>query len=172
MDEEEVVTALFDEDGAQLFETMGILSVSPNPSNTFASHTLEDKTVVIDNKIKNQNRVTVKAILSPDDYIEVYQAIKAADENSTKFTIQTRVDTYDNMYIESRPHEESSRISNTVAMVINFIEQQFVGVAVGTLPASKVKTSANADTTNSGTKQANEIKQASENSSVLFRVFN
>jgi len=168
MDYFELVTAIFDSEGNQLFETMGILSVSPSPSNTYAQHTLEDGTVVGDNKIVNQNRLALKAILSPDDYVEVYQAIKAADLASTNFTIQTRVDTYSNMYIESRPHEESSRISNTVAMVINFKEQIFTGVTTSALPASKVKNPSNADTTNSGTKQAEAETSAS--GSKLFQL--
>ena len=164
--EDEPVTALFDENGDQLFPTMGILSLSASPSNQFAQHTLENGLVVSDNKIKLQDRVVVKAILSPDDYKDVYQAIKEADNNDTVFTIQTRVDTYDNMYIESRPYEESSSIANTIAVIITFIEQQFVGVKTGRLPASKVKNSADADTANSGT------KLPKDDSSLLFRIFN
>lgn len=160
----EPVTAIFDVDGNQMFETMGILSVSPSPSNTYAQHTLENSFVVGDNKIINQNMVSLKVILNPDDYVEVYQAIKSADIASTNFTIQTRVDTYSNMYIESRPHEESSSISNTIAMVISFKEQIFTGIKTSALPASKVKNASNADTTNSGTKQADA------NSSKLFQL--
>lgn len=148
----EPVTALFDEDGNQLFSTAGILSMSVSSSNQFAQHTLENGVVISDNKIKLQNKITVKAIPSPEDYKTVYQDIKAADNDNTKFTIQSRVDTYDNMYIESRSHEESSKISNTIALIINFIEQQYVGVTTTVLTSSQVKTAADADTTVSGTK--------------------
>ena len=150
--ESEPVTALFDEDGEQLFPTVGLLSVAVSPSNTFSQHTLENGTVTSDNKIKNQNRITVQAVLDPDDYVEVYQKIKSADDNDTIFTIQTRVDTYDNMYIESRPYEESGKMSNTMAVTLNFIEQQFTGVKTGKLPATKVKNVADQDVQNSGTK--------------------
>lgn len=160
------VTALFDEYGIQLFPTVGILSVSVSPSNQFAQHTLETGVVVSDNKIRMQNKITVKAILDPEDYLSVYQKIKEADNNSTKFTVQTRVDSYDNMYIESRPYEESSKMSDTIAMMINFIEQQFVEVTTTVLTAAKVKVPADADTTNSGT------KLPKEDGSVLFSIFN
>ena len=146
------VTAFFDEEGNQIFETLGILTLALDQSNVFAEHTLEDGTVVSDNKIVTQKRVNVTAILNPDDYVEVYKRLKEADKNSTRFTVQTRVDSYDNMYIESMPYEESSRIANTIPLTIGFVEQQFVGVKVTTLPPSKVKQPQNADTVDIGTK--------------------
>ena len=152
------VTALFDEDGNQLFETVGILELSAAPSNTFAEHTLEDGKVVVDNKIENRIPVVVSAILSPDDFKSVYAKLKEADQNSTKFTIQTRVDTFYNMYIESYPWSESSKISNTIAININFIEQQFVEVKQTTLPPQKVKNPVNTDPVNSGEK--NPVKSS------------
>ena len=154
--EKDPVTALFDEDGNQLFETVGILEMSTAPSNTFAEHTLEDGRVVIDNKIINRVPISVTAILSPEDFKQAYANIKEADQNSTKFTIQNRVDTYRNMYIESYPYSESSRIANTIAITINFIEQQFVEVKVENLPPEKVKSQPDADTVNSGQKLPKE----------------
>ena len=150
--EKEPVTALFDQDGNQLFETIGILEMSAAPSNTFAEHTLEDGRVVIDNKIENRVPITVSAVLSPDDFKQVYARIKEADKNSTRFTIQNRVDTFDNMYIESYPYSESSAIANTIAININFIEQQFVEIKTTSLPTSKVKNQADADNVDSGAK--------------------
>lgn len=147
----EPVTALFDKDGNQLFETVVILEMSTSPSNTFAQHTLEDGTVVSDNKIKNQTQVTVTAIFNPDDFKEAYAKLKEADKNNVEFTIQNRVDTYKSMYIESYPYSESSKMANTIAININFIEQQFTSVKVDTLPPEKVNKPADADTVNSGT---------------------
>lgn len=153
--EKEPVTALFDEDGNQLFETVGILEMSTSPSNTFAEHTLEDGRVVIDNKIINRVPISVSAILSPEDFKQVYARIKEADKNNTKFTIQNRVDTFNDMYIESYPYSESAAIANTIAIVINFIEQQLVEVKVTSLPPSKVNNQADADTVDSGEKLPN-----------------
>ena len=150
--EKEPVTALFDENGNQLFETVGILELSASPSNTYAEHTLEDGRVVVDNKIINRVPITVAAILSPDDFKAVYAKIKEADKNNTTFTIQTRVDTFYNMYIDSYPWSESSAIANTIAININFIEQQFVEVKTTTLPPEKVKNPSDADSVNSGEK--------------------
>lgn len=154
--EKEPVTALFDEEGNQLFETVGILEMSTSPSNTFAEHTLEDGRVVIDNKIINRVPISVTAILSPDDFKQVYAKIKAADKNNTSFTIQNRVDTFSGMYIESYPYSESSRIANTIAININFIEQQFVKAKVDSLPPQKVKSKPDADPVDSGEKLPEE----------------
>lgn len=148
----EPVTALFDEDGSQLLETVGILEMSTSPSNTYAEHTLENGKVVIDNKIENQVRITVAAILSPSDFKEVYAKLKEADKNSTKFTIQNRVDTFNDMYIESYPYSESSRIANTIAISINFVEQQFIEVKTTTLPPEKVNSQPDADPVDTGAK--------------------
>ena len=150
--EDEPVTALFDEDGNQLFETVQILEMSTAPSNTFAEHTLEDGTVVSDNKIENQVRISVAAIFDPADFKDAYAKLKEADKNNTRFTVQNRVDTFDAMYIESYPYSESSRIANTIAININFIEQQFVEVKTADLPPSKVNNQADADPVDSGAK--------------------
>ena len=152
------VTALFDEDGNQLFETVGILELSASPSNTYAEHTLEDGKVVIDNKIINRIPVSVNAVLSPEDFKSVYAKLKEADKNNTKFTVQTRVDTFYNMYIDSYPWVENASISNTIAITINFTEQQFVEAKTTTLPPQKVKNPPDADTVNSGEK--NPVKSS------------
>ena len=68
------VTAILNESGEQLFSTATILSASTSPSNTFSSHTIEDSTVVIDNKIINQTRISMTLILNSNDYQEVYSS--------------------------------------------------------------------------------------------------
>ena len=154
--EKEPVTALFDEDGNQLLETVGILEMSTSPSNTYAEHTLEDGKVIIDNKIINRVQISVTAILSPDDFKQAYAKIKEADKSNTKFTIQNRVDTFTSMYIDSYPYNENASIANTIAITINFTEKQIVPVKVETLPPAKVKSQTDADTVDSGQKLPKE----------------
>jgi hypothetical protein len=158
--EKEPVTALFDEDGNQLLESVGILEMSTSPSNTYAEHTLEDGKVIIDNKIINRVQISVTAILSPDDFKQAYAKIKEADTNNTKFTIQNRVDTFSSMYIDSYPYNENAAIANTIAITINFTEQQIVEVKVENLPPAKVKNPSDADTVDSGQKLPKEESTA------------
>lgn len=144
------VTAIFDESGNQLFSTAKILRLAAAPSNTYATHVVEDGTTVVDNKIQNQARVAISLVLDGGDYQEVYKNIQTASNENTKFTIQTRVNSFDRMYIESYPHEESADIFDTVALNIDFVEQITSTVQTSTLSKSDVANPADADTINRG----------------------
>ncbi len=144
------VTAIFDENGNQLFSTAKILRLAASPSNTYATHVVEDGTTVVDNKIQNQARVAVSLVLDGADYQEVYKNIQTASNENTKFTIQTRVNSFNRMYIESYPHEESADIFDTIAINIDFVEQITSTVQTSTLSQSDVANPSDADTVNRG----------------------
>lgn len=155
--ESEPVVAILDENGNQIFATIGLLSLSAKPSNKYAEHPLEDGTIISDHKIVQQQRVNVKAVLNPEDYVDVYKQLKKADENNTAFTIQTRVDTITNMYLESYPRDESAKVYGTIALTISFIEQNFVAVETEALPKSEVSNPSNSDTSKSGDKLPKKV---------------
>ena len=144
------VTAILDENGEQLFSTAKILKASTSPSNTFAQHTVEDGTVVSDNKIINQVRISMTLILDPNDYQNVYKAIQDASNNTTVLSIQTRVATFNNMYIEGYPSEESAAIYDTVSMSIDFVEQITGTVETTKLDSADVEDQSDVDTKNRG----------------------
>lgn len=144
------VTAILDENGNQVFATAKALKLSTSPSNTYAKHPLEDGTVVSDNVIENQVVISVSFVLDPNDYQQVYKDIVTASKNTTKFTIQTRVNNYPNMYIESYPSEESAAIYDTIPVTIGFIEQKIGGVVIEKLSQSDVANPADSDTINRG----------------------
>lgn len=143
-------TAIFDDSGNSIFETAGIMKVTATPESEYSSHTLEDGTTVSDNKIRRQTRVTIEVILNTVDYVSVYQQIKSAEINNTKFTIQTKTDTFNNMYITSYPNDESVKMFDTVSLTIGFVEQQFVKVEFKSMPQSRVKNKSNSDTVKRG----------------------
>lgn len=144
------VTAILDESGNQLFPTAKILRMSTAPSNTFATHTVEDGTTVTDNKILNQTRLSATLVLDANDYATVYQEIKSTSNETKKLTIQTRVDTFYNMYIEAYPNEESAAIFDTIHIAIDFIEQMTVTVLTKKLASSDVSNQSNVDTESRG----------------------
>jgi len=152
--ESEPVTAFLDSDGNQILETVGIISAQVNPTKTFSNHKLENGQVVSDNVINNQKIINIGLILNPDDYLDVYKEIVALYEANTSFTIQTRVDTYDNMYIDGMPHDEDSTIANTIAINLNFIEQQISASTTGTLSVSDVAAPSDSSTSQAGQKSA------------------
>ncbi len=151
------VTAILDENGEQIFSTARILKASTTPTNTYAQHPLEDGTVISDNKIRNQTRINMSVILDSNDYPETYKSIKEASNNSTRFIIQTRVDNYDNMYIEAYPNEESADIYDTIGISIDFIEQFFGTVETAELASSDVANQSDTDTNNRGEQLPAEV---------------
>lgn len=144
------VTAILDSEGNQLFDTAKILRASTSPSNTFANHPVEDGSTVTDNKIINQVRISMSLVLDQNDYQEVYKNIQDASNNTTMLSIQTRVATYNKMYIESYPSEESAAIYDTISISIDFIEQITGTVVIEKLAANDVSNQSNVDTVSRG----------------------
>lgn len=155
------VTAILNESREQLFPTANFLKASIAPSNTFAQHPIEDGTVVSDNKIINQVRISIPMILDSNDYKDVYKSIQDASNNSTMLSIQTRVTTFDRMYIESYPSEESASVFDTVSMTVNFIEQITGTVVTKKLASSDVSNNSDVDTENRGEQLPKKDKQTS-----------
>ena len=153
------VTAILDESGNQLFSTATLLKVSTAPSNTYAQHVIEDGTVVADNKIVNQVRMSLTMILDSNDYQSVYKEIQSASNDTTILSIQTRVDTQHNMYIESYPSEESSSMFDTISVTLNLVEQITGIVTTTKLAAKDVANTADVDTESRGEQLPKEDKK-------------
>lgn len=151
------VTAILDSGGNQIFETVGVLGVSAASNTAYPQHPLENGVVISDHSIRLQDRVSLRCMLDPDDYVEVYRRIKRAFNQRAAFIIQTKVETYTNMYIETLPHEEDAK--NTVSLNLEFIEQQFQSPQIDTLPASEVANPADSDTRSAGNKQPQEASE-------------
>lgn len=146
------VIAILDEDGNQLFSTAVNIGVSVAPSKTFARHSLENKQVVIDDQYDNPTSLSMRMILNPSDYKDVYKEVKAAYNAITNFTIQTKVDSYTNMYLESLPHEEDPSMFNTIAMTLEFTEQLIAAPDSSILTNNDVSNAGDSDTVDSGQK--------------------
>lgn len=151
------VTAILDSEGSHVFETAGILGVSAASSKAYAQHTLENGSPITDHVIDLPDRLTLRCILNPDDYIEVYRRIKRAFRQNTAFIVQTKVDTYSNLYIEALPHEEDRK--NTVALSLDFVQQRFQSASISSLPPSSVANQADTDTRSSGNKRGAAVTE-------------
>lgn len=152
------VSAILDADGNQLFTTLGIMSLSCSSSKSYAQHELENGENMTDHAIDLQDRVNVTVILSPDDYIAVYREIKNLFNERTNFTIQSRVEIYTNMFLETMPHDESAAMVNTVALQLPFVKQKIGKTEFKTLPPQQVANQSDADTVDSGNKQPQEAR--------------
>lgn len=152
--EKQEVIAILDESGNQLFDTVGVISLSAAPSRTYAEHTLENGVNITDHSYRNNDAINISVILDAADYVEVYEQIKEAHESDTPLTVQTRVDVHDNMYIRRLPREESAAISDTISLTFELTEQQFQDTEFGSLPESEVASPSDSTTKSVGNKQA------------------
>lgn len=161
------VVAILDENGNQILSSVVSIGASVAPTKTFAKHQIENGQVVVDDQYDNPTSLTLRVILNPSDYLDVYKTIKLLYENVTNFTIQTKVDVYSNMYLESIPHEEDPSMFNTVSMSLEFTEQLIVASETQVLSTGDVSNQSDASTTDSGTKSTTE-----DDGTVLTRLFN
>ena len=154
--ESERATAIFDENKEHILETVRFMSVQVGQSKSFSNQTLESGLVVADNVIDNQDQINLQLILDPDNYVDVFAEIQSLYDSVTAISVQTRVETYNNLYIESMPHDEGSSIANTVAINISLVEQQIVSSTTQVLSEPDVSNSADASTVKSGQKSSTE----------------
>lgn len=148
------VTAILSEEGDQLFETAGIRSLGAKSSKAYAQHTLENGVKIADHTYELQDRVNMQIILDPDDYVQVYRRIKKAWRQNTAFIIQTKVETYSKMYIETLPHEEDNK--NTITLSLDFIQQRFQAPTTTDLSSDDVASEADTSTSKAGNKRGTE----------------
>ena len=65
-------------------------------------------------------------------------------------TIQTKTDTYANLYLQDIPHEEDPALFDTITMILQFIETQIATVQVLALPPAAVANPADTSTSERG----------------------
>jgi hypothetical protein len=106
----EQLTGIFNNDTYEQLFVDGIISLL-NAKNTsqLMTHPLEDGSKIADHQVFNLIKISMILQLSKANYNIVYENIDTAYRSSTLLTIQTKVDVYKNMLIESKPHTESSK---------------------------------------------------------------
>lgn len=157
--------AILNEDGEQILTTMVNIGCSVSVSKEFAQHSLENRQVIIDDQYDNPTIVNLQFILSPSDYVAVYNEIKQYFNNITSFIIQTKVDTYKNMFLRTIPHEETPDMFNTISINLEFTQQ-----LITESDTSKIVSASNqsdVSTVNAGNKSKTE-----DDGTVLQRTFN
>ena len=128
----ETVVGIFDDSFEQLFLGATIMSAEINDTSKLMTHPLEDGSSVSDHQVFNLKSIKIPLIISSDDFVTVFQDIDKAYKKNTLFTIQTKVNIYKNMVIESKPHSES--VLGGVRMVLSFTEFRTAGTAVKIKP--------------------------------------
>lgn len=133
-------------------------------------HPLETGESISDHIVYEPVGAEISLILDPAEYVDNFQQIKSLFKTAKKLTIQTRVETYENMYILEMPHDESAEMADTVAVAVKFEQAIFVDPQYQQLPPSKVKKSSSSSTAKTGQKQGGDAS-ASQSSAAYDLIF-
>lgn len=119
------------------------------------THPLENGEVVTDHRVILPVAISISVILRSAQYRDTYAAIRQAFRRSDRFTVQTKTDTYHNMYLRDIPHQEDPDKFNTISMILEFVEAQFFNVQVQDFTETEVIEREDSSTINRG-EQSNQ----------------
>lgn len=165
--------AVFDQNFTQLFELARPLKATVKEDSKVMEHPLETGASVVDHSVILPVEIELSLVLSRGEYLDTYQRIRKTFRNRDLLVVQTKTGLYENMLIESCPHEEDAEMFDTIAMALKLREAQFVQAQFDTLPPQKVRNPTNASTVDKGQQQPKTSTRTTANSgSILFGVFN
>lgn len=152
--------------GLQLFEAAELMKASVGPSSKLMDHPLEDGSPVTDYKIILPVAIELSMLINAQDQESTYAQITDAFLDSTFLTVRTNADTFENMVIESMPHDETPEMFGILALSIRLREVQLISVQYQPLPPQAVAQPTDQSTVNRGDqqpKQANSVLYDAKN---------
>ncbi|CAH7182813.1 hypothetical protein VCHA50P417_20494 [Vibrio chagasii] len=147
-----------------------IMAIKVEPKAHYPSHVLEDGIEFIDHKIRVPLKITASVMLSMRTYIDIFQRIKLAEAKAEPLTVQTKVDVYPNMIIESFPYEESSRFRHAVPVQIFLVERMTPSRDEGSLNDSDVANPADTSTVRRGDSSGTEFSDLSISETIKWGI--
>lgn len=135
---------------SQVFPEARIISIDIKEDVSVMSHPLEDGTTLSDHAIIQPVNVNINMILPPDVYDNVYNTIKIFFTNHTKLAVFSKVGVYNNLIINSMPHQESADLFNAVPLTLSLKEALFVYVASTKLTTNDVQNPIDSDVVRRG----------------------
>lgn len=162
------VVGVYDVNFNQVFPDGRPIKATVKEEATFFKHPLENSASRTDHIIFNPVEVSLSVILTGYQYRNVYQQIKQIFRAQTELIVQTKTDTYESMYIQGIPHDETPYSYDAVIMNLNLAETQLAATEVTFQPSN----SADTDTVNRGQQEPgtpNDAQQAQ--GSTLSRIF-
>lgn len=162
------VVGVFDSGFQQLFDGARPLRALIREGSKLPEHTVETGATIGDHRVFLPVLIELHMILTPENYQDIFQQIKTAWKDTAALSVQTKADTYSNMFIEEMPHDEQAEMFDTVAVAVKLKQVRFVNAQYAQLPPSKVKKKSNASTTKTGQKQATESKKSSAAYDLIF----
>lgn len=162
------VVGIYDVDFNQLFPNARPLKASVSDTALFFKHPLESSATRTDHVIFQPVKIGMSMSMSGEDYISVYKQIKQAYRNQTQLILQTKTDTYENIYIQSIPYEETPANFDSVLMNLMLEETKIAVTVITFIPESE----SDNNTKNRGQQRPKTPTDAQEKKgSTLYRWF-
>lgn len=162
------VVGVYDTDFNQVFPDGRPMKASIKEDATFFKHPLESSATRTDHIIFNPVEVNLTVLLTGEQYRNIYQQIKQIFRAQTQLIVQTKTDTYENMYIKGIPHDETSESYDAVVMSLILDETQLAVTEV-TFQPSNTADSSTSDRGQQEPKQPTDAEQF--RGSTLSRIF-
>ncbi len=148
------VVAVVDPDtGEQLFTGAEIMKCNVGPTSKLMDHPLEDGTPVTDFKVIMPVVIELGLLIDTSNFDATYQDIYDAFLDSTFLSVRTNADIFDNMVIETMPHDETPEMFGMLQMSLRLREVQLVTVQYQALQQTDVAQPTDQSTVSRGEQQ-------------------
>ena len=163
------VVGVFDASLNQMFADARPIKAMVKPDSKFMDHPGESGITITDHRVFQPVEIELSLILKAATFRTTYQQVKTAYTALTPLSVQTKADTYSNMYIAAMPHDEDPEIFDTISLALKLREVVIVTAQYQQLPASQVAKKSNSSTTKTGQKTAQPATPKQE--SILHSLF-
>lgn len=164
----DVVAIIEADTGNQIFEAARPMKVTVSESANMLAHPIESGGNVVDHRLILPIGLSVSMILESARYRSAYQEIRQVFRDSVRLSVQTKTDTYENLYLQDIPHEEDPSLFDTITIVLQFIETRIATIQIQALPATAVLSANDSSTVDRGQQTGTD---SGSTGSTLFRLF-
>jgi len=138
-----------DSDFNPIINTLGILDFQDNLHSRIMYHPVEDGSIIADHDVIQPLEIKLSCKLVNIDYQSVYFKIYDAFYDKTKLIVQSKVNSYTDMYITALPTKQYADNYSGIDIQITFQQALFTQPKYGITP----KNPANSNTVPTGIKQ-------------------
>ncbi len=121
------------QDGTEVFPSAQFLKAEVRPESRPMEHPVESGAIITDHRILLPTEIELSAVLSTEDYKDVYKQITTLYVNATLLTVQCRAGTFTNQLIQSIPHTEDAEQYDAILITIKLKQ-----VLIATTPSTSM----------------------------------
>lgn len=165
----DVVAVIDESSGKQLFPDARPVKATVTRTSKMMAHPLEDGSSMVDHRIVLPMTIGLQCLFRSDSYRETYQTIHRIFENGTPLLVQTKTDTYRNLFIQDMPHEENIEMFDSINMILQLVEAKTVSAQLFSMNSKSVIDAIDSSTVERG-EQSTVQATSNQESSVLKAV--